>query len=136
MSRSTTTRWTSRRVTCRVVDHLRYTTPAKNSHADSITSLPESERSRLLASLTKDEAERFLYDWAFWARPSQIAPAGDWRWLIMAGRGFGKTRTGVEWVRRRRVAVATEIDPLYCDIAAMRWEKLTGQKAVRHHGWA
>ncbi|WP_313435066.1 terminase large subunit domain-containing protein [Novosphingobium sp.] len=39
------------------------------------------------------------WDWRLWARPSQIAPAGDWRvWLVMAGRGFGKTRCGAEWV--------------------------------------
>lgn len=31
-------------------------------------------------------------------RPEQIPPPGDWRvWLIMAGRGWGKTRTGAEW---------------------------------------
>ncbi|MBU6393209.1 MAG: terminase family protein [Sphingomonadales bacterium] len=35
-----------------------------------------------------------------WARASQLPPEGDWRvWLIMAGRGFGKTRAGAEWVR-------------------------------------
>ncbi|WP_348646390.1 terminase family protein [Erythrobacter sp. F6033] len=34
------------------------------------------------------------------ARPAQLPPAGDWRvWLVMAGRGFGKTRAGSEWVR-------------------------------------
>lgn len=39
------------------------------------------------------------WDWRLWARASQIAPAGDWRvWLVMAGRGFGKTRCGAEWV--------------------------------------
>ena len=33
-----------------------------------------------------------LRDWAFWARPGQTEPPGDWRtWLILAGRGFGKT---------------------------------------------
>ncbi|MEO7247820.1 MAG: terminase family protein [Novosphingobium sp.] len=38
--------------------------------------------------------------WTLWAHPGQIAPAGDWQtWLIMAGRGFGKTRAGAEWVR-------------------------------------
>ena len=38
--------------------------------------------------------------WPFWARPEQLAPEGDWRvWLVMAGRGFGKTRAGAEWVR-------------------------------------
>lgn len=36
------------------------------------------------------------------ARPNQRPPDGDWRtWLIMAGRGFGKTRTGAEWIRKR-----------------------------------
>lgn len=40
------------------------------------------------------------YDWLKQARPSQIPPSGDWRvWLILAGRGFGKTRTGAETVR-------------------------------------
>jgi hypothetical protein len=34
------------------------------------------------------------------ARPNQCPPAGDWRtWMLLAGRGFGKTRTGAEWVR-------------------------------------
>jgi predicted phage terminase large subunit-like protein len=37
--------------------------------------------------------------WRSVARPSQIAPEGDWSiWLVMAGRGFGKTRSGAEWV--------------------------------------
>ena len=45
-------------------------------------------------------AEHILADWHFWARPDQIAPEGDWRvWMILAGRGFGKTRAGAEWVR-------------------------------------
>lgn len=35
------------------------------------------------------------------ARPNQLSPAGDWRtWLILSGRGFGKTRTAAEWVRK------------------------------------
>lgn len=41
-----------------------------------------------------------LHDWRFWANPGQLPPAGDWRlWLMLAGRGFGKTRAGAEWVR-------------------------------------
>jgi phage terminase large subunit-like protein len=48
------------------------------------------------------EAEALLHDWRFWARPNQLAPDGDWRvWLIRAGRGFGKTRSGAEWVYSR-----------------------------------
>lgn len=62
--------------------------------------LPESERRAALTGLTDKEAEQLLYRWDFWGRPSQFAPAGDWRtWLILAGRGFGKTRAGSEWVR-------------------------------------
>lgn len=54
----------------------------------------------MLGLLTDREAQALLYDWRFWARASQLAPAGEWTtWLILAGRGFGKTRAGVEWVR-------------------------------------
>jgi phage terminase large subunit-like protein len=39
------------------------------------------------------------HGWRAIARPSQLPPAGDWRtWLLLAGRGFGKTRSGAEWV--------------------------------------
>jgi phage terminase large subunit-like protein len=65
----------------------------------SIISLPEQERKKLLDSLTDKEAEELLYDWLVWARPHQLPPEGDWlTWLILTGRGWGKTRTGAEWV--------------------------------------
>ncbi|QIQ87706.1 terminase family protein [Erythrobacter sp.] len=55
--------------------------------------------------LTAAERSEFAYHWRLFARPAQLAPPGDWRvWLVMAGRGFGKTRAGAEWVR----AVAEE----------------------------
>lgn len=54
----------------------------------------------MLKSLSNDDARRLLFHWPFWARPNQLAPAGTWRtWLVLAGRGFGKTRMGAEWVR-------------------------------------
>ena len=38
-------------------------------------------------------------DWQLLARPEQLPPEGDWRtWLLMGGRGSGKTRAGAEWV--------------------------------------
>jgi phage terminase large subunit-like protein len=38
-------------------------------------------------------------EWATWAHEGQETPKGDWRvWLMMAGRGFGKTKAGAEWV--------------------------------------
>ncbi len=40
------------------------------------------------------------YLFEFWALPHQLPPKGDWKtWVIMGGRGAGKTRAGAEWVR-------------------------------------
>jgi len=59
---------------------------------------PESERAAILNEFTDEQIHALLYDWSFWARPSQLPPAGDWvGWLLLAGRGFGKTRTATEW---------------------------------------
>ncbi len=45
-------------------------------------------------------ADQIESDWRSIARPEQLPPPGDWStWLILAGRGAGKTRTGAEWVR-------------------------------------
>lgn len=51
-------------------------------------------------NLDQTEKNRFGHIWEFQARDEQLAPGGNWRiWMIMAGRGFGKTRSGAEWVR-------------------------------------
>lgn len=51
--------------------------------------------------LDDDYAYRMLFSWAKWSRRQQRPPAGDWTtWLLMGGRGSGKTRAGAEWVRR------------------------------------
>lgn len=57
-----------------------------------------------IAAFVEDLDDREIIEWPFdwrtWARGNQLAPASDWRvWLVMAGRGFGKTRLGSEWVR-------------------------------------
>ncbi|MEM6475402.1 MAG: terminase family protein [Pseudomonadota bacterium] len=57
-------------------------------------------RKRIAAALSQEERNEFDYHWAYFARPEQLPPQGDWRvWLIMAGRGFGKSRAGAEWTR-------------------------------------
>lgn len=57
-------------------------------------------KQRLLQSLSPEDLRDLQFHWPFWARPSQQAPRGDWLiWAIIAGRGFGKTRTGAEMVR-------------------------------------
>jgi phage terminase large subunit-like protein len=71
------------------------------SVAERLAALPSEERRRAVSKLTDAEAEALLYDWrGFLARPAQMMPDGDWDiWLVLAGRGFGKTRTGAEAVR-------------------------------------
>lgn len=53
-----------------------------------------------LESLSPTELKALFYMFEFWALPHQLPPAGDWRtWVVMGGRGAGKTRAGAEWVR-------------------------------------
>lgn len=62
--------------------------------------LSQEDRNTFLQSLTDDQIEDFGRDWRVWARDTQLAPEGLWStWLILAGRGFGKTRTGAETVQ-------------------------------------
>lgn len=91
--------------------------------AEQLASLSPAEFDKFLASLTDSEADRLVHDWELYARPEQILPPADaipggwFVWLILAGRGFGKTRTGVEavkeWVKtnsRVNLAGATSDD--------------------------
>lgn len=88
-------------------------------HASWLAALPEDVRNKLIDSLSNREALALLYDWPFWARPKQLPPAGDWRvWLLLAGRGFGKTRTGAELVRARVNAKAARRLALVAPTAA------------------
>ncbi|MCF8009637.1 MAG: terminase family protein [Halanaerobiales bacterium] len=88
----------------------------KKSRAQLIASLPEKKRNKFFDKLTEEEARALEYDWEFWwSRPKQRIPEGDWsNWLILAGRGWGKTRTGAETVRKwikdgvRRIALVAE----------------------------
>lgn len=54
----------------------------------------------LVRALGVDRAEQVARCWRAIARPEQLPPQGDWLvWLVRAGRGFGKTRCGAEWVK-------------------------------------
>ena len=61
----------------------------------------QAEREELGRLLTPHELDALgSYYWEGWARDAQLPPEQAWRtWLICAGRGFGKTRAGAEWVR-------------------------------------
>ncbi len=73
------------------------------SVAERLASLPPDLRIEALAGITDKDAESLLYNWrGFNARPNQIAPEGDWDiWLVLAGRGFGKTEVGAQWIREQ-----------------------------------
>jgi phage terminase large subunit-like protein len=71
------------------------------SPAQLLASLSEAEQQQFLDSLTPEQTANLRWHWPFWARPNQILPEGDWNtWLVLAGRGFGKTRIGSETIRQ------------------------------------
>lgn len=71
--------------------------------------LPRDEIASAIASLSASDVSSILYDWELWAREDQLLPGdnanprsddGTWSyWIALAGRGWGKTRTGAETVR-------------------------------------
>jgi phage terminase large subunit-like protein len=71
------------------------------------------ECERIYARMSPEERKDLRAAFDEWAQLGQMPPPGDWRvWLIMAGRGYGKTRAGAEWVTKiarrpgkRRIAI-------------------------------
>ena len=62
----------------------------------------EEQQSRIIERMTVEDALKFDADFETWAHRNQLPPSAEgWRlWLMMAGRGFGKTRAGAEWIFR------------------------------------
>ncbi len=83
----------------------------------------------LLKRLDADGVEEVAGDWVHWARPEQLPPEGDWTtWLLMGGRGAGKTRAGSEWVRAL-VSEALPVSPI-----ALVGETLAQARAIMVEG--
>ena len=64
------------------------------------------QRRQVFAALPPNVARAVIAEWWWQARGGQLEPSlrgrSDWRiWSIVAGRGFGKTRAGAEWVWQR-----------------------------------
>ena len=75
---------------------------AMRSGAAWLASAGAAVRESFLNDLTEGESLALPFLFEFWAMEHQLAPEGDWRsWVIMGGRGAGKTRAGAEWVRSR-----------------------------------
>jgi len=66
---------------------------------DELCSLPLNQYEEIMADLPPDVRDALTFTWRLWARPEQVAPEGDWdTWAAIAGRMWGKSRAGAEWV--------------------------------------
>jgi phage terminase large subunit-like protein len=71
-------------------------------NAFDFAALPPAKRAKIIGQLSQAELRALRYAWKFWARPKQLPPPGNWLiWLLLAGRGFGKTRTGAQFIHQR-----------------------------------
>jgi phage terminase large subunit-like protein len=105
------------------------------SPAELLASLPPEQVAAFLKRTSERELEAIEHDWGWWGRPNQHAPKGEWRtWLLLAGRGFGKTRSGAECIRdqvihhrRRRIAL---VAPTAADARDVMVEGESGLLAI------
>lgn len=133
---------------------------ANRSYASRVSMWEDEARDIFLNSFTQEELERLELEWWFWGRPKQLAPGpdcpccgGQWlTWLILAGRGWGKTKTGAEWVhstindgtyKRFHLVAATAADardimvegPAGIMASAKPWNKTTYHPTKRQVSW-
>ena len=99
--------------------------------------------------MSRRQIEAINADWALWARADQLPPvvpegARDWTvWLVLGGRGAGKTRTGAEWVRRRALGDAARgqapvgrialVGETLADVREVMIDGVSGLMAVHPH---
>jgi phage terminase large subunit-like protein len=100
-----------------------------------VADLPQGRRRHFVGGLSGKQIDQLNRFWPFWARGSQISPAQKWRtWLILGGRGSGKTRSAAEWVREQmenalcsRMAL---IGPTFADVRDVMVEGQSGLLAI------
>lgn len=106
---------------------------------ERLARVPDEARRALVRSLTNAQRLELAERWYAWAHAGQLAPPGDWRvWLIRAGRGFGKTRAGSEWVsewaRADKHARIALVGATADDVAKVMIEGPSGVIAVARAG--
>ena len=75
---------------------------------NALLTMNEDQRLQFISSLSLEQAEAIKYDWRISARPEQLLPNRDFfTWLLLCGRGWGKTKTGSEAI----ISIA-EKDPI------------------------
>lgn len=105
------------------------------SNAVSLASRPEAERAAFLHALSENALASMPWLFELWAHEGhQLAPADDWRiWVILGGRGAGKTRAGAEWVRAQ-VEGSTPEMPGRCRRVCLLGETIEQTRAVMVEG--
>ncbi|MGH6830822.1 MAG: terminase large subunit domain-containing protein, partial [Methylocella sp.] len=102
----------------------------------------------ILAGLEPSEQTRLEQDWiALWARKEQKPPPEyNWRnWLLIGGRGAGKTRAGAEWVKARATGLGLEsgtlarhialVAPNFDEARIVMIEGVSGLLAIHEDSW-
>ena len=103
--------------------------------AASLASLAPHLVRQFLDGLSGTELSFLTHDWQFWARDSQTPPQGDWTtWLVLGGRGAGKTRAGAEWVRasveQKRASNIALVGETYADARDVMVEGTSGLRSL------
>lgn len=82
------------------------------SYKERVALLEPEQQAAWLESVPLEVLEEIQAgEWWWTAREEQLAPPGDWMiWLVLAGRGFGKTRTGSEWLIDEAMASPVTVD--------------------------
>ena len=94
-----------------------------------------------LTTLKEDEFEAWMTWWPMFRHWHQMAPPGDWTtWLMLGGRGAGKTRAGAEWVKEFAESSKAKQGPIALvgetehDVREVMVEGVSGLLAVHRHG--
>ena len=104
---------------------------ANDSRAAFLLGLPGRERLALLADMDERQRLGLRHHWRLWAHAGQLPPHGEWLgWLILAGRGFGKTRAGAEWVRELAADPAARIALVGATLAEARAVMVEGESGL------
>lgn len=120
--------------------------PSGMSHIETMRA--NGTLARWYYALPEDQKLALKWCWRAWARPTQLAPPDDldltttsdpWKyWVLLAGRGFGKTRTAAEHIRdvvvSRKAKRIALIGPTYRDVIQTMIEGESGLLSVFPQG--
>jgi len=104
------------------------------SGASWIACADAAVQAEFLDDLNAGELMALPYLFEFWAMSHQLPPEGAWRtWVVLGGRGAGKTRAGAEWVRSM-VEGARPLDKGRCRRVALVGETIEQVREVMIFG--